>query len=293
MKNLVKFCLIGLAGITLGGVVAISSAGGLGDAVRQYQQERGGSEPASTKPRPASSTPSSSGRTGSGRWNPAALRVADLPEPATRSFAPKALFETHSRIDPALLALAEPGQFKGFDGLHAMTQVHNRRVAVTLAARQPRDVETLAREVRRLGGEVSARFDNRLNSLVFARLPVDRITSLSNLSGLDYAAPQPLFRPPPLPPMRTSHYRPKGGPVISEGVETTGAKRLHEQGITGKGVKVGILDFGFYRYSELQKQGVLPAPAATQTFSDEPSREVHGTACAEIIHDMAPDAALY
>ena len=75
-----------------------------------------------------------------------------------------------------------------------------------------------------------------------------------------------------------------------------GAERLHDQGFTGKGVKVGIVDFGFERYRTLQSQGLLPAPAATRAFSASGSLEldnVHGTACAEIVHAVAPDAELY
>ena len=82
----------------------------------------------------------------------------------------------------------------------------------------------------------------------------------------------------------------------SDDVRSVHADRLHVAGITGEGEKVGILDFGFERYRQLQNRGLVPAPAAAQGFNQAGRIEastVHGTACAEIIHAMARDAALY
>jgi len=93
--------------------------------------------------------------------------------------------------------------------------------------------------------------------------------------------------------------RPNGNGLVGEGPVVTQVANFHKQGIKGKGVKVGILDFGFGEYKQLQQRGIVPAPRATQTFNQgQPSsnvggREVHGTACAEIIHQMAPEADLY
>ena len=75
-----------------------------------------------------------------------------------------------------------------------------------------------------------------------------------------------------------------------------GAERLHAQGITGRGVKVGILDFGFQGYEALVRRRALPPPAAQRAFNQSGRLEngvVHGTGCAEIVHAVAPDAELY
>ncbi|GEM_PF-2405570 len=88
----------------------------------------------------------------------------------------------------------------------------------------------------------------------------------------------------------------KGRKIVSEGVKSVNVSHLHGANITGKKVKIGIIDFGFHRYAELLKQGEVPTPIATKTFNNSGQSEngnVHGTACAEIIHDMAPDAELY
>lgn len=76
----------------------------------------------------------------------------------------------------------------------------------------------------------------------------------------------------------------------------TGADRWQTAGFTGTGVKVGIIDSSFNGYRRF-----LPgATVTTRSFRRDGKVEnasdtdgYHGTACAEIIHEMAPDAALY
>ena len=84
--------------------------------------------------------------------------------------------------------------------------------------------------------------------------------------------------------------------VLGEGVEVTGAPLWHQSGYTGTGIKVAIVDFGFAGYGELL--GVeLPAEVIAKSFDVNVSdiantTGVHGTACAEIVHEMAPGAEL-
>jgi subtilisin family serine protease len=83
--------------------------------------------------------------------------------------------------------------------------------------------------------------------------------------------------------------------VNGEGVAATLAAAWHERGLTGKGVKVAVIDGGFYGLVERQAAGDLPASAITQDFCDGElaTASDHGTAVAEIVHEMAPDAQLY
>jgi len=82
----------------------------------------------------------------------------------------------------------------------------------------------------------------------------------------------------------------------SEAVTQTGALAWHKAGFTGQGIKVGVLDLGFDGYQKLLGKA-LPTQVTVKSFvsgkSVDQSGEVHGTACAEIIHAMAPDAELY
>jgi hypothetical protein len=57
------------------------------------------------------------------------------------------------------------------------------------------------------------------------------------------------------------------------------------------------VDFGFANYTICQEKGKLPQNITVMSFRADGDitggGEVHGTACAEIVHDVAPDAELY
>ena len=155
--------------------------------------------------------------------------------------------------------------------------------SVRLFANDEGDAARLRREVERRGGEVEATFEN----VVMARLPLDEIESVGQADALHFMDVSPTFHP-----LSSIGY----GDRVSEGVRITKADALQRAGVTGKGVKVGILDFGFQRYSALVRLGEVPRAAAQRAFNKAGRVEadtVHGTGCAEIIADMAPDAELY
>jgi len=86
---------------------------------------------------------------------------------------------------------------------------------------------------------------------------------------------------------------------ISEGINKTGADRWHRAGITGKGVKIGILDPEVSKADQFIGS-VLPANTkvrktgcVTASGKSDDDDGIHGIAAAEIIHEMAPDAELF
>ena len=82
----------------------------------------------------------------------------------------------------------------------------------------------------------------------------------------------------------------------TEIVSVIGADVWQASGVTGQGVKVGVLDRGFDGYRSLLG-GDLPANVTVQSFitglDADQAGTVHGSAVAEIIHDIAPDAELF
>ena len=88
--------------------------------------------------------------------------------------------------------------------------------------------------------------------------------------------------------------KPKLHSVVSEGVERIKAPVYSSRGFTGRGIKVGVIDLGFVGVPSLQNQGELPN-LFTRDFTGEGifTETVHGSACAEIVHDIAPDAEIY
>lgn len=85
------------------------------------------------------------------------------------------------------------------------------------------------------------------------------------------------------------------GAITGEGVSLINADDWHAAGFTGAGVKVAVLDLGFYGYESLLGTE-LPSSVATHSCRADQdisgSGERHGTAVAEIVHDVAPDAQL-
>ncbi len=90
-------------------------------------------------------------------------------------------------------------------------------------------------------------------------------------------------------------------PVRTEAFAKIGAGEYHMHGHTGQGVKVAIIDSEFQGVAARIKHGELPPDLVTRQFfnNGNTSHKLtlhggdHGTACAEIIHDIAPDAQLY
>ena len=86
----------------------------------------------------------------------------------------------------------------------------------------------------------------------------------------------------------------------SDAAQAHGALDWHAAGLNGLGVKVGILDVGFDGYAKAQIDGHVPIPAAVRCLNQAPSISVsclsgsnHGTAVAEALMEVAPDATVY
>ncbi|HEY8601097.1 MAG TPA: S8 family serine peptidase [Thermomicrobiales bacterium] len=94
------------------------------------------------------------------------------------------------------------------------------------------------------------------------------------------------------PGMSLDEAQPLIAAAAAEGITLAGAESWHTAGITGKGIKIGIIDVGFKGYESLLGTA-LPQRVGFRSFSTgSGTEEVHGTAVAEIVHAMAPDAEL-
>jgi subtilase family serine protease len=117
--------------------------------------------------------------------------------------------------------------------------------------------------------------------LTVLEAPTDKVENLVNETAIIKSAklPAKLF------PMET----------VSEGVALSGTGAFHTSGYSGKGVKIAVIDVGFKGLDEAYQNGDIPDSAITFDFTGKgiQTEYKHGTVCAEIIHDMAPDAELY
>jgi len=139
-----------------------------------------------------------------------------------------------------------------------------------------RAVSVIRTEIERLGGQV----EKTHRYLVQCSIGIQSLNELARVSGVRS------IRRPFKPVLHAT----------SEGVQKTGALHYHDlTAFKSTGVKVMVLDVGFKGYSDLL--GIdLPETVTTHSFKDDgdiEADEVHGTACAEVVYDMAPDAELY
>jgi subtilisin family serine protease len=154
------------------------------------------------------------------------------------------------------------------------------------------DTKPLATELEAKGFEVTATSGN----LMDVAIPIDMLAKaveedkpeqlFQDISGLEHIV---RIR---LPVISIQDV----GSVETESIHAIGADIWQAAGITGKGIKVGVLDRGFDGYRSLLG-GDLPANVKVQSFiaglDADQAGTVHGSAVAEIIHDIAPDAELF
>lgn len=140
-----------------------------------------------------------------------------------------------------------------------------------------RATKTLKASLIHSGGSILRNYGNK----ILARIP---LKSLRNLCSLPEAG---CIRLPD---------KPHPCSVVSQGVNLIGADRIQKApSYKGKGVKVCVLDLGFEKYTELLGTE-LPQSVTAKTFASKGGIQgdtFHGTACAEIVYDVAPDAELY
>jgi subtilisin family serine protease len=172
-------------------------------------------------------------------------------------------------VDPKLerAYAASPGwrlSVPGTMGSTARVEIQASRPAAARAA------------VVRLGGTVTDSY----RDLVEARVPKTALRALSQTSAVRFV------RPP---------VHGHGDAITGEEVQASLASALQANGITGKGTKVAIIDGSFAGLADRQASGDLPTNVVTRDvcgggFSNG---DGHGTAVAEIVHEMAPGARLY
>jgi subtilisin family serine protease len=139
-------------------------------------------------------------------------------------------------------------------------------------------VSLISHQIEAFGGKVETTYEHLIQHLA-------PIRALPNIARLPMISRLRLpFKPIPLV-------------ITSEGVSKTGANSWQSIGAyrTQENVKVCILDLGFKGYTDLLGSE-LPSSVTPRSFradNDIEADQVHGAACAEIVHDMAPDAELY
>ena len=175
-----------------------------------------------------------------------------------------------AKIQSALWELAIPGAAKPTRDLQDTVVV----ILVPHLGHASASIDTSS--LAALGGKILA----QSKSLMRVSVPASSLLAVSELPGVRFVR-----RP----------YRPHSQVTVSEGVYRIGALANHSAGVKGQGVKVAIIDGGFKGVDQLVGQD-MPTSGWYHDYTGEgiyAGEIVHGTACAEIIHDVAPEAELY
>ena len=84
--------------------------------------------------------------------------------------------------------------------------------------------------------------------------------------------------------------------ITTEGLSVTLANSWHAAGQLGAGVKVAIVDTGYANLATLKAQDEIPVDATEVNYTASAmtaGSSSHGSACAEVVYDIAPQAQMY
>lgn len=200
--------------------------------------------------------------------------------------APTAAAAQADRMDrraASAVQAAERAQAAGLAGRR--TDVLEDHLGRVLSIIDGADPAALERAVVQAGGAV----DRKLVGGISAWLAPAALPAVGRVDGVTSIRPAQV----PVPHDVSS----EGIRLRTQFAGATNAVDWHQQGFTGAGVKVGVIDIGFEDYEEARQAGDLPSGAQLVTRNLCPvagfENDEHGTAVAEIVYDMAPGATLY
>ena len=175
--------------------------------------------------------------------------------------------------------------------LHGL-RVEGNRVQVNFIMLDEASTNAAVQAIPTLGGEVTAHY----NVWIDAWVPIVQLEQFAQLPGVALAQPVvPVFPVSNLEQQDDPVIEPQVGSVTSQGVTWSNAGIWHNAGFTGSGINIAIIDVGFEGYTTAQASDNLPSSIniyAPDPFKPLRMNDAHGTAVAEIIHDMAPGASL-
>jgi hypothetical protein len=153
----------------------------------------------------------------------------------------------------------------------------NRIVVTILPEHQGKSSEIDENSLIQYGAIIQSRAKSSLR----VEIPVDQMQNIAeNVAGIKVIS-EPI--------------KPHEDFITSEGVALMNANSWHTLGNYGAGVKVAIIDGGFINLTAALSVGEIPSTIITQDFTGGglEAGTNHGTAVAEAVHDVAPQAELY
>jgi len=191
-----------------------------------------------------------------------------------------------ARLERSVLSIldsAEPLISAGDLGFHTRDGL----VQVVVVVRDNADPRELVDWLR----ERHARHISFVRNLIQAHVEVATLPSLGDHPAVRWVR-RPLYAE--VPRLPTS--RDKVGRATTQGLAAMNGPAWHAAGITGQGIKVGIVDLGWAGYQELVGSDLPPySRLSVRTFGafQQDSDNGHGTRTAEVVYDIVPNAHFY
>ena len=216
--------------------------------------------------------------------------------------------KVNPKLESSLNQLFEVGMSKGMAEAKSFAEsrtmvLRDDRVQVVIVTREEK-VADVVHAVEAAGGEYQAHYRNLVRALV----PIGELEALSGRSDVQVIReprrpiPQPArpqlgraqeAEPQEAQPQAAMPPVPMVGSRTTQGVAASNASAWHAAGYTGAGVRVAVIDGGFIGYSALLGSD-LPGTISTYDWTGTGigTDIEHGTACAEIVYDMAYGATM-
>jgi hypothetical protein len=202
------------------------------------------------------------------------LRVETPPKTDHKS---KQIKNLSSHLDRLYKLYAEKKEYRQF-ARQSDLQLVEDRVVVTVLSRPGMTTANIdENNLRAFGSRIQAKATHSMR----VEIPISELENVAT-SIKDFAEI--------IPPMR-----PKEHAVTSEGVALMNADHWHSVGDSGSGVKVAVIDGGFMSLTDAQTEGDIPSSYVSYDFTETglQTGTPHGTAVAEAIFDLVPNAEFY
>ena len=190
------------------------------------------------------------------------------------------------KIDPLLATLLLQGE-RAQKTAPTVSNLRFKGDNVQVYIKLKSELARVESQLQALGADIEVNLPS-LNQIQ-AWVPISAMQAISELPQVSA-----IFRP--------AYASNRAGRAVTQGDVILKANALRAMGITGKGIKVGIISDGANSWTSARNSGDLPQSitvyGSCTTRSANPSQCSpaltcnEGTAMAEIIHDLAPDADL-
>lgn len=136
----------------------------------------------------------------------------------------------------------------------------------------PDALEEMSEQVESFGGSIKASYGRTIE----ATFPAGKVTDLAEIDAIRNISEE----------IDKQEFK----RTVSEGLEITNTDDIQNEGLTGSTSKVAIIDFYFDPSNPKFGDNVVGQIGSSDGFVSQDGQ--HGTGCAEVVYDMAPDADL-